>query len=298
MALENKNVAIVDIGSNSVRIRISFGDQVIFRDNVTTQLARGAMDGVLNEQSVERTFLGLDRLFDSAKKYEAQVFAFATAAVRNSRNKNEFCNRFYNRYGVELAVLSGEEEAEMGILGALNGDDGCVIDVGGASSELVIAKNGAIVYAYSMQLGAVSLTDACGKDFDRARLLIEEQIKAFPPLPSESGEVYSIGGTSNNVAFIKSGISVFDRDKTSGYRLKNSEFGDLVQELYALTPQEISLKYNVRELRSKVIHSGALLLYSLFNLVGAKQVIMTENDNLEGYFLAKTKGKRYEKQKN
>lgn len=298
MKATNGKIAIIDIGSNSVRLRLSEGDAVIFRESIATQLARGMKDGFLCDESVERTFLGLDKLFEISNENGAQILAFATAAVRNSKTGNDFCAKFVCRYNCELDVLSGEDEAEMGILGALEGADGCVIDVGGASSELVFAKNGTILYAYSMPLGAVSLTDLCEKDFEMAKSVVGAKINDFPPLPKGLFSAYSIGGTSNNVAFIMSKEPVFNRDKTSGFVLNVSQMEELITTLYALTPEQIVEKYHVKKMRSRVIHSGALILYSLFNFIGAKQVVMTENDNLEGYFLAKTKGIRYEKQKN
>ena len=295
MCATNENIAIIDVGSNSVRLRISKNDAVFLRERVTTQLARGSANGVLNESSVERTFNGLDKLFAIATKHKARIFAFATAAVRNAKQSDDFCQKFFKRYGVKLHVLSGEEEAEMGILGALDGNDGCVIDVGGASSELIIAQNKKIIYAYSMQLGAVSLTDICGKDFNFAMKTVNERLKEFPPMPSEIGNVFCIGGTSNNVAFIMSKEPVFDRDKTSGYNLKVENLKPLVEKFYSLTPSEIIENYKIGEIRAKVIHSGALILYSLFKFINAQTAIMSENDNLEGYYLAKIKGKRYEK---
>ncbi len=291
-------IAIIDIGSNSVRIRISQGEEVIFRKVITTQLARGKKDGKLQKESVERTFKGLDDLFEKAKENGAKVLAFATAAVRNSSCAQEFCQSFFERYGVELDVISGETEAEMGILGALSGDDGCVIDVGGASSEVVIAKNGMITYAYSMPIGAVTLTDQCGKDIEKARAVIAREIAKLPPLSVATGRVYSIGGTSNNLAFILSKEPVFCREKTSGFILNVADMDELVNDLYKIDEQEIARKYKIKDMRAKVLHSGALILANLFDFVGAKRVIMTEDDNIEGYYLAKIKGKRYEKQKN
>ena len=106
-----------------------------------------------------RTFDALDLLFNLARERKAKVFAFATAAVRNAKNAEFFISKFNSKYGESLDVLSGENEGKMGVLGALKGKSGCIIDVGGASSEVVCSCCGKIVYAHSMQVGAVSLTD-------------------------------------------------------------------------------------------------------------------------------------------
>jgi exopolyphosphatase/guanosine-5'-triphosphate,3'-diphosphate pyrophosphatase len=194
-----------------------------------------------------------------------------------------------------IDVLSGEDEAEMGILGALAGDDGCVIDVGGASSELVIARDSKIIYAQSIPLGAVVLTDLCARDFEKGRVLIGEYLNKLPTLPVEAQRVYAIGGTASNMAFIHSKIKVFNRDLTNGVKMSCGQVAVMTNNFYALSPAEIREKYNLKQLRSNVIHSGALLVNELLAFIGASEVCFTENDNLEGYYFAKVKGMRYEK---
>ena len=294
MKLNNEYIAIIDIGSNSVRLRLSLNERVLLRKNITTQLASKMVGGVLNEESVKRTLDGLGELINIAKENNAKILVFATAAVRNSLNGIDFCERFTNLYGIKIDVLSGKKEAEMGILGALEGKDGCVIDVGGASSELVIARNGKIVYAYSIPIGAVVLTDICKRDYEGALLKIEEEIKRLPPLPSEIGQVYAIGGTANNMAFVHSGLEVFNRDLTSGLKMTANEILLMAKTFYAKSAENLQSDYKIREMRSRVIHSGALIISRLVKFINAKEVIFTENDNLEGYYLSKIMGKRYE----
>ena len=73
------------------------------------------------------------------------VYAFATAAVRSAENGDEFVKRVKELCPLAVDVVSGEREAELGVLGALTGD-GAVLDIGGASTELVVRKEGEIVY--------------------------------------------------------------------------------------------------------------------------------------------------------
>ena len=294
MNLNNEYIAIIDIGSNSVRLRLSLNNEVVLRKNITTQLSRGMLNGILNKESVERTLEGLKELVSISKQKNAKILVFATAAVRNSVNGNDFCERFTAQHGIDIDVLSGEKEAQMGILGALEGEDGCVIDVGGASSEVVIAKNGKIIYARSLPIGAVVLTDKCQRDYDYALDVVKEYIKSLPDLSSEVGEVYAIGGTANNMAFVHSGITVFNRDLTSGIKIKAEDISLMAKRFYNLLPKEIQGLYNIRDARSKVIHSGALIISQLVEFLAVNSVTFTENDNLEGYYLSKIMGKKYE----
>lgn len=291
----DKYVAIIDIGSNSIRLRLSLNEEVVQRKNITTQLSRDIVNGFLNEQSVQRTLVGLCELITDCIAVNAQIYIFATAAVRNAKNGNEFCELFKKVFCLPIDVLPGEDEAEMGILGALAGDDGCVIDVGGASSELVIAHNKKIIYAQSIPLGAVVLTDLCAKDYEKGRALIGEYLKKLPAPPVRSDCVYAIGGTASNMAFIHSGIKTFNRDLTNGIKASNEQIVHMTDNFYSLSPAEIRKKYNLKQLRSHIIHSGALLISELLAFIGANEVCFTENDNIEGYYLARVLGKRYEK---
>ncbi len=283
---KNQNIAIIDIGSNSVRERISCNGKVFLRRVITTQLAKNMQNGYLNECSMSRTFDGLDTLFNLARERKAKVFAFATAAIRNAKNAESFISKFNSKYGESLDVLSGEKEGKMGVLGALKGKSGCIIDVGGASSEVVCSCGGQIIYAHSMQVGAVSLTDKVGKDFFTAYDFLKNKIdEEFDKLPKEIGEVYGIGGSANIIAFIKSGLKNFDRNATNGMTVTKDYLFELAKKLYLIESEQISAQFLIDDLRSKVIHSGALILWFLVNKLCANKIILTEDDNLEGYYL-------------
>ena len=287
--MQNKCIAIIDIGSNSVRERISLGEKVLYRNTITTQLAKDSKDGILCEQSINRTFEGLDSLIAVAKEHGSEIYPFATAAVRNSKNKEEFCNRFFERYGIKLEVVSGEKEATLGIKGALNGADGCLIDVGGASSELVISKDGQITYANSAKIGAVTLTDLCSKDIIKATQKVKQQLELLPSVTGSYSTVYAIGGTANVIAFIASKEDVYNRDKTNGLTISVCEIEEFVKDFYLRTPENIAKTYKINQLRANVIHSGALILYLFTQMVNAHNIILKEDDNLEGYYLEKVK---------
>ena len=287
--MENKNIAIIDIGSNSVRERISLGETVFYRNTITTQLAKDCKDGVLCQRSIDRTFAGLDELIAVAKRHNSEIYVFATAAVRNARNSEEFCKRFFARYGINLEVVSGEKEAKLGIMGALNGADGCLIDVGGASSELVISKNNQIIYAHSAKMGAVTLTDLCAKDILKATMQIKSQLKLLPPIKEKYNTVYAIGGTANVIAFIASKEKIYNRDKTNGHTISIEELECFVKDFYTRTPENIAKTFNITQLRANVIHSGAQILCLLAKSICAQNIILKEDDNLEGYYLEKIK---------
>jgi len=279
------NKAIIDIGSNSVRIRISADGNVLLRDSVTTQLSKDAKNGKLSYKSINRTFKGLDKLISEAKKYNAEIYPFATAAVRNSENGKAFCSDFYNRYGLNVDVLSGERESEAGIIGAIGDEDGLVIDVGGASSEIAVRKNGKTVYAHSIPIGAVVLSDITNKNLHAAKAIVDEKIKEYGIVPEVSRKrVFLIGGTATSLSFMLYGDKVYDREKNHGRTIITAELEKLTEILYSLSPSEIMNRYYLQRKRASIIHSGALIVLSVLRYIGADSATVSENDNLEGYY--------------
>ena len=278
------SIAIIDIGSNSVRIRISSGGKVFFRETITTQLAKDMSDNMLSDRSINRTFDGLDKLIFSAKEHNAKIYAFATAAVRNSKNDNVFTKEFYKRYGFNIDVISGELESKIGINGAIGGaENGTVIDVGGASSEIAVKQNGKIVYAHSVPIGAVLLTDLCGNDKEKAKNLLGEYINEYKKVPF-SGNLYAIGGTATSLSTMIYGDKKYDRELNHGRKVLMDKLAEFTDYLYTASPEELTNNFAIGEKRALVIHSGAMIILSVMQYLNADCYIVSENDNLEGYY--------------
>lgn len=278
------SIAIIDIGSNSVRIRISSGGKVFFRETITTQLAKGMSDSMLSDRSIIRTFDGLDKLIFSAKEHNAKIYAFATAAVRNSKNGNVFTEEFYKRYSFNIDVISGELESKIGINGAIGGaDNGTVIDVGGASSEIAVKQNGKIVYAHSVPIGAVLLTDLCGNDKEKAKNLLGEYINEYKKVPF-SGNLYAIGGTATSLSTMIYGDKKYDRELNHGRKVLMDKLAEFTDYLYTASVEELTNNFAIGEKRALVIHSGAMIILSVMQYLNADCYIVSENDNLEGYY--------------
>ncbi len=277
------NVAIIDIGSNSVRVRISSDGKVLFRQTITTQLSKNIQNKKLCAESVARTFSGIDELINHAKEYGATVYAFATAAVRNTENGNEFAQEFFNRYNVALDVVSGETEGALGINGALTGADGTVIDVGGGSSEIAVKTNGKIVYDHSLADGAVTLTDLFGKNREGARAYIKKRLSEYGDLP-KTDDVYLIGGTATSLSYMLSGDSEYDREKNHGRIITLAALDEFTDLLYSKTAEDIKRDFNLNLKRAEIIHSGSAIISEILRFMNKEKAVVSENDNLEGYY--------------
>ncbi len=132
-----KKRAVIDIGSNSVRLMKE--DAKGQKKVVMTQLGKSAVSGVLSSESMRATIDALLEFRAECEGYE--IFCFATEAIRSSINGKEFIREIYEKCDIEVELLTPEDEALCGYLGATGGVGNCtVIDVGGAITEIITGQ--------------------------------------------------------------------------------------------------------------------------------------------------------------
>src|SRR5438105_2721968 len=175
-------IAIVDIGSNSVRV-VVYESQTrapatldnekaicaIGRDMVTT--------GRLHAEGCALALRALARFKLLADGLEVGMRdAVATAAARDAQNGKEFIARAEAVWGAPVRVLSGEEEARLaaqGVLAGIPDAEGLVADLGGGSLDMVTVKKGSTGSAFTLPYGPLRLMDLARGDVDRARDLVD-----------------------------------------------------------------------------------------------------------------------------
>ena len=281
--------AVIDIGSNSVRLLLWADGRTICKKVNTTRLGEGvSATGALSAAAMERTAAAVGEFADEAKREgAARTYAFATAAVRRGRNGEEFVRLVRERCRIEVDFVSGKEEAELGLLGALDGHDGGIIDVGGASSEVTVGMGGKIVYAVSADIGAVRLKDACGEDRKKLERCIAEKIAVYGQVPSCA--MTAIGGTATSRAALEYEVEPYDPALIHGSRLSAGRILFWADKLLAMHLKERFALKGMDKKRADILGGAALLLYSIVRYIGAKEIRVSEKDNLEGYVLSRLK---------
>ncbi len=277
---------IIDIGSNSVRLMVSDNGKTLLKLSKITRLAEGMGEkSILQKETVERTVRAVYFFIERAKELGAEnIHAFATAAVRKARNRQYFIDEIKGVCGLSLDIVSGDMEAFLGASGALDGNDGCLIDIGGASSEIIVYRNGKITYSYSLDIGCVSLYGMFGENIAEADEFLMEKIKEYGNIPLEDCPLfYGIGGTITSCSAILQNLYPYDANKTHGYNLR---FADIVSLKDRLSSMSVSERENIREIqkeRAKVIVCGCAILKAIMEKLCAKQLTVSEKDNLDGY---------------
>ena len=162
--------AVVDIGSNSVRLviydRLSRSPVALFNEKSLCAIGRSMVTtGLLDEEGSDAAIAAMGRFREIASGVGARVEAVATAAVRDAKNGNTFVARARDALGAPIRILTGEEEARLaseGVLAAIPEADGIAGDLGGGSLELALVSGGKQSTGVTMPFGP-QLRRACIK---------------------------------------------------------------------------------------------------------------------------------------
>lgn len=283
------NYAVIDIGSNSVRLMTLADGKVLYKTLETTRLGEGiSACPVLKKEAILRTAEAVGAFYARAKAEGAEeVAAFATAAVRSAENREEFLAAVSSLCPLAVNVISGEEEAKLGVLGALGKKDGSIVDAGGASTEITVQQGGKIVYAKSVDVGVVRLKDSCGRNLESLRAACEQAVGQFGKVPFVP-PVYAIGGTATTLGAVKLGMREYDGIRLTGTCVTAAEMRALSDKLCTMSEAEIRALDGMHPKRADVIGGGAVLLSVLTESFGLPALTVSDADNLEGY--ARTKG--------
>ncbi|MBE7088939.1 MAG: hypothetical protein E7370_05455 [Clostridiales bacterium] len=282
-------LAAIDIGSNSVRLLISANGKILFKGVNTTRLGEGlAKSGKLLPEAILRTANAVAQYFAKAQSENCQkIYAFATEAVRSAQNGQDFVDKVKQLCNLQVEVLSGEEEAKVGILGALGASDGGIIDIGGASTEIIIQNCNNLIYSKSVGVGVVRLYDLAKREPEALEQVILQKLQQFKGVPLLNKPFYAIGGTATTLASVKLGLPVYDAKKIDGTKLYAQNIKALADYFLTLSVNDVKDLPGMDPRRADVIGGGALLLYHAIKMLNIDFVTVSEKDNLEGFLILK-----------
>lgn len=289
--IERRDVAVIDVGSNSVRLVLfRVEDRAlwpVFNEKTMAGLGRGARQtGRLNPDGVEAALRTLKRfaaLLD-AKGVSAR-HAVATAAVRDCEDGPDFVARVLEDTGLEIEVLSGEAEGRYSALGVLAGvgeAHGVAGDLGGSSLELAKLSGRKPGEAITLPLGPLAVLS--GADDTRAfRPLVDEALERAAPLLNASGDTfYAVGGAWRAFAQLSMALNDYPLHLLHQYELSAAQIGRTAD--FAVSQSESSLASvpGVSSKRAGMLGYAALLLKRIVRQGGFKRVVFSANGLREG----------------
>ncbi len=282
--------AVIDIGSNSVRLCFMKNMAVNPKKVETTFLSENlALSGTLLPQAIERTTNAVISFVNEAKTNGAQrIFIFGTEAMRSGKNAYVVSETVQKATGIEIDVISGSYEALCGFMGANpNGEDVCVIDIGGASIELIEGKE-KIQDGLSLPIGVMRVKDICKNDREKTHEYYREQVKKYPLFTSKA---VGIGGTATSLSAMVKNMQTYDALLNHGSVITLDQLEKLEGEIYACKDsKEIAQTFpSIGEKRARVIGVGCIALIEILKYLDKTEFTVSEHDNMEGYYALKTR---------
>lgn len=295
-----ENLAIVDLGSNSARMAITRindnGDfHEIKRVKEDTRLSEGmGPEKILQPAAIDRTIAAMKRFKGIYRSYDhLKVVGITTAAVRQAKNQQEFLNRVRQEIGINLRVLSGRQEAYydyLGVVRTLQMEHCLILDVGGASSELILVQHRQARDLISLPFGAVNISEQFhlggrirASELFRAQTLLTTRYNKIPWLRYATRvPIVLLGGANRTLARMSKVHRHQHFRGIHGYRLTSRVVYAIFRELLTRNLSQRKRMQGLEADRADIIVGGMLPLICLLQRNSDGRVIFSESGVREG----------------
>lgn len=297
-------IAAIDLGTNSVHMVIAEMDHVgqmhvIDMDKVHLRLG-AALDskGDLSQEAILRTAETFRHMFEIISPHNATIRAVATHAAREAKNYKLLLSEIERVANIHVEIIDGIEEARLVFLGmryglSLNSVICLGVDVGGGSSEIIIARDDDISFVASYKLGAVTLTERyfsrSGYTLSSLKAMRDHIRTILSPLSHEAQnfpfqKALAASGTAKALAYIhaksQSGIVMSD---PNGYVIPQEDLRNIREYLTKLLdPVKIKEATGIDESRSEILLAGTMILEEISIQLGVKEWVVTSYGLREG----------------
>jgi exopolyphosphatase/guanosine-5'-triphosphate,3'-diphosphate pyrophosphatase len=296
MRIQKPRAAVVDLGSNSVRLVVFEGrgrnPVAIFNEKAVLRLGRGLQaTGLLNPEGVEQAMTVMNRYHSIARAMQAEPFeVLATAAVRDAANGGAFVAALQQRMpGVPIRVLPGEEEASLsasGLLCGIPGAEGVLADIGGGSLEVVRLIQGQNVAAQTLPLGVIRLAERAGGNVERARAIAEADLAEVAWLAEAAGrDLYAVGGAFRALARMHIVQSGYPLNMIHHYTLAREEAWQLTELVISATRKGLERLAVAAQRRIDDLPYAAIALRRVLRTSKARRVVFSANGLREGWYM-------------
>ena len=285
-------VAIVDIGSNSVRLvayeGLTRALTPIFNDKVLAGLGRGVKTtGKLPQDGVDKALAALKRFRALCDIMEiSDVHVIATAAARDAANGKAFLSQARDAIGAPIELISGKREAELGALGVVCGfhrPDGVSGDMGGGSLELNEVRGHRLGRGVTLPLGGLSLTDLSGKSPKRAVKIVREALADCKPLHELKGRTfYAIGGTWRSLARLHMRQRSYPLNVMHGYTIPARDAADFAALVERLNVEALIGIDSISDARRPLLAYGAVVLEEIIRRARPRDIVVSALGVREG----------------
>ena len=298
-------IAVVDVGTNTTRLYIAevTGGAVsaeLARFSRVTRLGAGVdASRRLADDSLDREYAALE---DYHREIEAagaeRSVAVMTSAVRDAANGQEFADEVAGRFGLDVHVISGDEEAQLTYLGATDqratepgGAATLVFDIGGGSTELVLGHGSHVDFHVSTQTGVVRQADRHIRsdppthiELDAVAHDVRDALEQAVPADRRAtpGRALGVAGTPTSLAAIAQDLDPYDPERVHGYRLSAARRDQIFARLAAMPLAQRKQVTGLHPDRAIAILPGIVILTEIMRLFALDEIEVSEHDILRG----------------
>jgi len=282
-----RKIGLIDLGTNSVRfdahqILPQSDSRLIHREKLMVRLGENLfVSGKLDAAAVDRTVGALRNFSETGKRLGlSEIIAFATSAVRDARDGKQFCDRVKKETGLEIQVISGEDEARWIAAGVLShrkdaSKDFALVDIGGGSTEVSLCQSGRLVKSISLPLGVARIQQVFLKSvpptadsLKATRIHLKETLaKALAGWPEQERIVGSSGT-------VRSLTKMAEESKAKKLTIKF--LTGLVLAMSKCKLEDLGKIPGLDENRRDLILAGGLVLEAVMNQLGATRATATK----------------------
>lgn len=277
--MKENSIAIIDLGSNSIQFAIyNIENNSVHTEEVKRVKVAARLISYIDKQG-NITREGIDLTLQILQDFQkigaetgvSRMIGFATAVIRNAANQEEVLAEIQQKTAIPFSILSGYEEAYFGYLGiiqAIDLQDGITIDIGGGSTEITLFRNRQLIEYYSFPFGAVNLNEKFTKgeivtaeQIDNLQAYLSEQLQTLPWLSAAGLPVIGIGGSAKNLSRIHKA-----KDKKNSLNMSIEDIDNVFKELSSLSVTERSDIKGLSKKRKDIIIPAIQIISTLMEM--------------------------------
>lgn len=301
-------IGAIDIGTNSMRLLVCdfINDELLNRKKFvnTTRIGKGVDEhGFISQEAIRRNIDALKEFYTISKSEGCNhIYCIGTSALRDSKNGDDFVRIAKEEIGIDIEIISGKEESNLGFLGVLKGanenDDILVIDIGGGSTEFILGNIDGIKFSKSENVGALRMTEKFlttdivdNYEFDMMSEFIENEIRETLESLKEKhvNKLVGIGGTITSLSAINQELEVYSMEKIHNSIVTIDDIENILQNLKKMTLNDKKSLKGLQSKRADIITAGVKILHIIMKKLELREIIVSEYDNLEGLICLKSK---------
>lgn len=272
-------IASLDIGTNTILLLIAEADKngitkVLHDEQVIARLGKGVdADRTINRETFRRAADFLRTYKHTCDMFSVdKIVAVGTSALRDAKNRDEFCEYIQQQVGISIDVISGDEEAQWTYRGGISefldrAEQYSVIDIGGGSTEIIIGNRTTILSKTSINIGSVRITERILKFSppDDSAIIKADEFIHSQITSSAVGNInntFSVGvaGTLTTLAALHQLLPSYIPDKVSGYTLSYEDAGSMFGLLKDKSVEQIRAFPQISAGREDIILAGIMIL--------------------------------------